>query len=120
MIGTLITLDIYMTNIDDFWKWPIGFKPKYVVTPRLARYSDTGVPPPEYFDRMVFDVDSSSAATRTQRVVGIRFTTQVTTHMGTIDIIGSLSHLAVYSVVFSIAKAFIAGFLTLCTDSSRT
>lgn len=110
--GTLITINIFMTNIDDFWKWPIGFKPKYIVTPRLAKYSDSGVPPPEYFDRMVFDVASSNTATRTQRVVGIRFTTEVTTHMGTIDIVGALSHLAVYSVVFSIAKAFITSFLT--------
>jgi len=112
--GTLITLHIYLTNLDDFWVWPVGFKPKYIVTPRVAQYADVGArPPPEFFDRMVFDLASTSTASRTQRVSGIRFTIEVETHMGRIDIITAVSNLAVASVVLSVAKRFCSSILTL-------
>jgi len=114
MTGTLITIKIHMTNVADFWTWPIGFKPKYIVTPRVAQYADVGArPPPEFFDRMVFDLASTSTASRTQRVSGIRFTIEVETHMGRIDIITAVSNLAVASVVLSVAKRFCSSILTL-------
>lgn len=107
--GTQLDLNIHFTNVDDFWSWPIGFKPRYTVQVERARFVEGGLSPEERYRAFWLNDDN---VTEEIMARGVSVTPQVTAHLAAFEPLVAVTKLTIATVIMGFTKVFVSRILT--------
>lgn len=110
--GASIDMSIDFTNMEGFWSFPVGFKPKYTITPRKTAYDANGFSPDEFYWRRLNVVKDGVKEVDDVIVKGVRINLYASSVVGEFLLFDAISKLTLASVVLGFVKMFVSTVLT--------
>lgn len=98
--GTIIDLWVEFSNMENFWSWPIGFKPYFLVKARRAEFTEGGVPPENFYEHFV---DGKTLIVR-----GLTFRVRIKSTVGAIEPLYAIKQASLAAVILSITKQIVS------------
>jgi len=107
--GTELILRLHFTNIDDFWTWPWGLKPKFLLSPMPVRFtSEVEVQPGQFWRTSMADGTGSHNVV----VRGTRLSWVVTSSLASFDFMTAVKRITVATIIIGFTKTVVSALLT--------